>query len=316
MNASVAAALTRGKPERLPRWVNTLLVIAIGVALALLSLKALAAFMPVSNEVPINTSYASGARPQSGKSAPDVRQLATAISGRHLFGDFSAPVVDVKKEAKPAVVAKTRLNLKLAGVFAYTPIERSMAIIAVDNGDQEAFQIGSRIVGETTLEEVHRDHIIIKNRGKFEKVAMAEDIKALPASQIQQSQPQQAGNAASNGGAGIDPNAPIDLPSTDPGAIRDFLARNPAMLGRVVAAEPYQENGKLLGYRITPKQNPEILEAQGIIAGDIITRVNNIQINSQKQGIRALRNVVKAEQLEVMILRDGVEVPLSISLAQ
>ena len=83
-----------------------------------------------------------------------------------------------------------------------------------------------------------------------------------------------------------------------------------------MAAEPYQENGKLRGYRITPKQNPEILESQGILAGDIITRVNNIELNSQKQGVRALRNAVKAENLEVTILRDGIEIPISISLAQ
>ena len=100
-------------------------------------------------------------------------------------------------------------------------------------------------------------------------------------------------------------------------AARDVAVMDLAsMLGRVVSAEPYQENGKLVGYRITPKQNPEILEAQGIVAGDIITRVNNIQLNSQKQGIRALRNAVKAQNLEVMILRDGVEVPITISLAQ
>ncbi len=308
--ASVSAALSGGTPERLPRWVNTLLVVAIGVALALVTVKAVPAFMPAP--VPVNTTTASTInRPSSD--APDVRQLASAISRRHLFGDFSAPV-EKKEEPVRGPVAQTRLNLKLAGVFAYNPIERSMAILSVDNGDQEAFQIGSRIVGETTLEEVHRDHVIIKNRGKFEKVSMAEDIKPLPASQIQRSQPQQT--ASNNSGAGVDPNAPIELPSTNPGAIRDYLARNPAMLGRVVAAEPYQENGKLLGYRITPKQNPEILEAQGIVAGDVITRVNNIQINSQKQGIRALRNVVKAEQLDVVVLRDGVEVPLTISLAQ
>lgn len=309
--ASVSAALSGGTPERLPRWVNTLLVVAIGVALALVTVKAVPAFMPAT--VPVNTPAASSInRPSSD--APDVRQLASAISRRHLFGDFSAAPVEKKEEPVRGPVAQTRLNLKLAGVFAYNPIERSMAIMSVDNGDQEAFQIGSRIVGETTLEEVHRDHVIIKNRGKFEKVSMADDIKPLPASQIQRTQPQQT--ASNNGGAGVDPNAPIELPSTNPGAIRDYLARNPAMLGRVVAAEPYQENGKLLGYRITPKQNPEILEAQGIVAGDVITRVNNIQINSQKQGIRALRNVVKAEQLDVVVLRDGVEVPLSISLAQ
>ena len=121
-----------------------------------------------------------------------------------------------------------------------------------------------------------------------------------------------SGSSAQQGNAG---GAIADLPQT-PGALRDTLAKNPSMLGRIVSAEPYQENGKLRGYRITPKQNPEILEAQGIVAGDVITRVNNIDLNSQKQGVRALRNAVKAESLEVTILRDGVEIPISISLAQ
>jgi len=313
--ATVSAALSGGSPERLPRLANTLLVIAIGIALAFLLLKAVPTFLPVAEAAVGNPAVS--ALNTNRNAGPNPRELAGAIANRHLFGDFSTPVVEVKEEPTRAPAPKTRLNLKLAGVFAYEPIERSMAIISVDNGDQEAFQIGSRIVGETTLEEVHRDHIIIKNRGKFEKVSMAEDIKPLPASQIQAAaQPTQANAGGVNGGAGTDPNAPIELPSTNPGAIRDYLARNPALLGRVVAAEPYQENGKLLGYKITPKQNPEILEAQGLVSGDVITRVNNIQINSQKQGIRALRNVVKAEQLEVMVLRNGVEVPLTISLTQ
>jgi len=308
--ASVSAALSNGASDRLPRWANTLLVAGIGVALAFVTLKALPAIMPVADDAPRSGSAVTALVGKS-KGAPDIRQLAQAVSGRHLFGDFNKPV-EVVDEAPKEVNTISKLNLKLAGVFAYNPIERSMAIISVDNGDQEAFQIGSRIIGETTLEEVHRDHVVIKNRGKLEKVLLSDDIKALPASQIPRAQTQQA----SNGGAGADPNAPVELPSSNPRELRDYLARNPAMLGRVVAAEPYQENGKLLGYRITPKQNPEILEAQGIVAGDVITRVNNIQINSQKQGIRALRNVVKAEQLDVMVLRDGVEVPLTISLTQ
>jgi len=281
-------------------------------------MKALPAYLPVTDSgstVRSNTaSAASGSKSETG---PGVRQLANAISGRHMFGDFAAPV-KAEPKAKPVQRAEpTRLNLKLAGVFAYVPIERSMAIMSVDSGDQEAFQVGSRIVGETTLEEVHPTHVIIKNRGRYEKVSMADDIKPLPASQAQ-AQPQVQASAGGDEGTspGVDPNAPIELPSTNPGEIRDYLARNPALLGRIVAAEPHQENGKLVGYRITPKQNPEILEAQGIVAGDIITSVNNIQINSQKQGIRALRNVVKAEQLEVKVLRDGIEVPLSISLSQ
>jgi len=305
---SVSAALNNGASARLPKWANTLLVVGIGVALAFVTLKALPAFLPT----PEPTNHAStGEQSLTGRQAgPDVRKLALEVSERHLFGDFSKPVAEAPKDEPKEELVESRLNIKLAGVFAYTPIERAIAILSVDNGDQTAYKVGSKIIGETTLEEVYPDHIIIDNRGKREKVLLSE-AKPLPASQIQQARVQNSGN---NTQAGADPNAPVQLPSSNPKELRDFLARNPAMLGRIVAAEPYQENGKLRGYRITPKQNPEILEAQGIIAGDVITSVNNIQINSQKQGIRALRNVVKAQQLDVTILRDGVEVPITISL--
>jgi len=308
--ASVSAALSNGASARLPRWANTLLVVGIGVALAFVTLKALPAFLPTTDPM---VQAQPGARPTvSGQAGPDVRQLALAVSSRHLFGDFSKPIVKKAEVVDDKPPPTSRLNIKLAGVFAYTPIERAIAILSVDNGDQTAYRVGSKIIGETTLEEVYPDHIVIKNRGKLEKVDLSTDIKPLPANQVQQSRVQNSGG--NRGGAGADPNAPVQLPSSNPKELRDFLARNPAMLGRIVAAEPYQENGKLRGYRITPKQNPEILEAQGIIAGDVITSVNNIQINSQKQGIRALRNVVKAQQLDVTILRDGVEVPITISL--
>jgi len=310
--ATVSAALNKGAAKRLPRWVNNVLVIVIGFTLAFMTVKAMPAFLPQTTNTQ-GTSSGRTAPIGSGNNAPDLRQLASSIADQHIFGDFSAPKVEAKPVKRQQTVSETRLNIKLAGVFAYTPEENAMAILSVDNGDQEAFHVGAKVVGETTLEEVHPNYVIINNRGKLEKVLLSEDIKPLANTQIRRDVPTRT-NA--NNGAGQDPNAPVELPSSNPGELRDFLARNPAMLGRVVAAEPYQENGKLLGYRITPKQNPEILEAQGIVAGDVITRVNNIQINSQKQGVRALRNVVKANQLDIVVLRDGVEVPLSISLTQ
>ena len=236
-------------------------------------------------------------------------QQANAISRAHLFGEAGKVVKTV--ETVQAPIQETKLNLKLSGVFAYTPQEKAIAIISAGSAEQSAYWVGDKVSGETTLKEVHPEHVILSNRGKDEILRLSEEAP-IAMRPVQQAQ---ATNTNANGGAGADPNQPIELP-TEPGALRDMMARNPAMLGRVVAAEPYQENGKLLGYRITPKQNPEILEAQGIVAGDVITRVNNIQLNSQKQGIRALRNAVKADNLEVVVLRDGVEVPLSISLAQ
>jgi len=309
MSATATATQYSNKPSKLPRWVNALLVIALGWALAVLSLKLLPAPAMAFTNVAV-------APTQTSNQAIDPTKLATITAGLHVFGDASkntAKVVETKKEEP---VVKTTLKLQLAGVFAYSPAEKAIAIISAGSDEQSAYGIGDKVTGEVTLEEVHKEYVILNNRGKRERLDLPEDSQPIamrPVQQVQQASTQgQAGNSAAGS---ADNGAPIELPTT-PGALRDTLARNPSMLGRIVAAEPYQENGKLIGYRITPKQNPEILEAQGIVAGDVITKVNNIQLNSQKQGIRALRNAVKAQALEVTVLRDGAEIPLSISLAQ
>jgi len=310
MSATARSMQFADKATRLPRWVNTILVIVLGWALAVLTMK----LLPQAEN---NFSTDATIAPVSATSnAPDPSMLAKVTAGLHLFGDASsapvAPIEEVKKEE----AKETKLNLQLAGVFDYTPKEKAIAIISAGSEEQSAYGIGDKVSGETTLKEVHKTHVILSNRGKEEKLSLPENVQPIAMRPLPQANNSSQGQSSNGAQAdGQQAGAPVDLPTT-PGALRDTLARNPSMLGRIVAAEPYQENGKLLGYRITPKQNPEILEAQGILSGDVITRVNNIQLNSQKQGIRALRNAVKAQALEITVLRDGAEIPLSISLAQ
>lgn len=302
-----AGTTTSNETSRLsrsaPRWLNTALVVGIGYALAVLTVK----MLPATEQafVPVATANASNA-PQ--RVVIDKLAMSRDIASAHLFGDVTKVPVDKPAEKKPIV--KTKLNLKLTGVAAYEPQEKAIAIINTGGSEEKAFLVGETVIGQTKLKAVYPDRVILDNRGREEVLELPENVTPIavrPTAQTRQ---------ASSQAAGANTAGPVDnLPST-PGALRDTLAKNPSLLGRVVAAEPYQENGKLRGYRITPKQNPEILESQGILAGDIITRVNNIELNSQKQGVRALRNAVKAENLEVTILRDGVEIPLSISLAQ
>jgi len=88
------------------------------------------------------------------------------------------------------------------------------------------------------------------------------------------------------------------------------------VLGRIISAIPYSKDGKLVGYAITPKKFPEFFKAQGIQRDDVITDVNGIVIDSPKQAIRAMRNAVKAPQLEISLLRDGKEVSTTILFNQ
>jgi type II secretory pathway component PulC len=97
--------------------------------------------------------------------------------------------------------------------------------------------------------------------------------------------------------------------------VRNLVVRKLTLLKKVVSAEPNYVNGKLNGYRILPNtHNPTFLETYGILDGDVVSKVNDIELKSQKQAIRALRIAVKAESLEIVVMRDEIEIPITISL--
>ncbi len=199
-------------------------------------------------------------------------------------------------------------TLQLSGVFAAEPKDKAFAIISVEGKGQRAYGIGDKIWDETTLHSVYADHVVLSYRGKREKLVLPNG------SQTNEERQAQIENAQTPSSSDID-ELLVKLP-TKPGELRDTIARNPSLLGRLITATPFAKNGELVGYRITPTQNHKMLESHGIISGDVITKVNDIELNSQKQGIRALRDAVKAEKLDVVLLRDGSEVPISISLVQ
>lgn len=280
------------------KWANMLLVVAIAYACASLTIQ----MLPDSKRQTDGDQTASPIQRQNND-ANNPLLLGRQVSSAHLFGE-AGKQVEEKAPSKPQIAPETKLNLVLAGVFAYVPQEQAIAIISSGGRDEEVYGIGDKI-GNATLKAVYPDRVIIENRGREETLKLPDDVApiALPRATTTAS----SGNANSQG--------PVELPSS-PRALRDKLVKNPSMLGKIVSATPYQEGGKLVGYRLQPKQNAEILESQGIMANDVITRVNGIGLNSQKQGIRALRKLVKADNIELTVLRDGIEMPVMISLDQ
>jgi len=174
---------------------------------------------------------------------------------------------------------KKGANLQLSGVFAAEPKDQAFAIISVDSKGQRAYGIGDKIWDEAALHSVHADHVLISYRGKLEKLALPKSSQGI------EQRLTQTANTENQPSSNIN-ELLVKLP-TNPGKLRDTIARDPSLLGRLITATPFIENGELVGYRITPTQNHN-----------------------------ALRNAVKAENLDVVLLRDGIEVPIVISLAQ
>jgi type II secretion system protein C len=74
------------------------------------------------------------------------------------------------------------------------------------------------------------------------------------------------------------------------------------------------ENGKQIGYRLQLQQKGELLQQFGIEKNDILTEINGIKLNKPKNGISALRKLRTAKNINIVVKRNGVEIPLNISL--
>ena len=57
-----------------------------------------------------------------------------------------------------------------------------------------------------------------------------------------------------------------------------------------------------------------MLSELGIESGDVITQINGVKLDNQQNGISALRKLSTAKNLNIVVKRNGAEVPLNISL--
>lgn len=290
---------------RLAPWASRLLVILIGYVAAVIALK----LVPLQNTQAAAVVPAQNVSEVAAASAPTIVEIANDAAKQNIFGEPGAK--PVKQVVKDQPVVDTRLNLKLVGVYTANPADSAMAIISSDGKPEEVFRVGETITGRAKLVEVLQNEVHIDNNGRIEKVKLPEKVASTGGNNLANLPGNNAGQQQQAQGNGS--NEPIQLPES-PKAIRDELVRNPALLSKLVSAVPYRENGRILGYRITPKQQDGLLANYGVLPGDVITRVNGIALANQKNAIRALRKLVKAPSIDISILRDGAELPVSIAL--
>ena len=290
---------------RVANWVSRLLVVLIGYTAATLALR----FVPVDISVAATTVDAPVEI--ATVSTPSMTEIANDAARQHIFG--VAGEKKVVQRTREVAVKDTNLNLKLLGIYSAEPADQALAIISANGKPEEVFRVGETIIGGASLAEVHQTKVVIDNGGVLENLALPEKVASTGRNAGAANLPGASLPAANNAQGGGDNGEPIELPES-PKEIRDTLARNPALLNKLVSAVPYRENGRILGYRLTPKQSGGLLETYGVFAGDVVTRVNGIALANQKNGIRALRKLVKASTVDLTILRDGVELPINIPL--
>ena len=129
---------------------------------------------------------------------------------------------------------------------------------------------------------------------------------------------------------GAEPEAePVGEPEAEPAAsrkpqvidatavvsrLRGEVTTRPRALEDIAFASPYLQNGQFIGFRLRPGRDRQLFQQLGLNGGDVLTEINGSRLNSPAQGLTALQEVLNAGQINVRILRNGAEIPLTFSL--
>ncbi len=224
-------------------------------------------------------------------------QNHSAIINAHLFGVYQQSNTPAPSNRTDA--PDTRLNLVLKGILAATPAEMASVIIALGKGGKEDnYSIGDK-VSSATIREIHDDRVILERSGRLETLRMPKEfsnslIQSAPSGNNTSRQVSESGRVLSD--------------------IRSQIIRNPASFRQFAMPVPHRENGNFVGYRLQPTKDKRLFDTVGLQENDVIVAVNGVELDTPANGLKAIRKLQNAKQVNLTVLRNGTEMPLNIAL--
>lgn len=301
MNSKITALAT---PEALQKSLPILASALLAVLIAYALVNFVWLFIGDSKEATnMEVNLPSGAYEQ-GNSKSD--EYASRIQHLHLFGQ-----ADLSSLQAAAAAPETQLNLKLLGVLAIGT-EGGMAIIGSGNSEQ-VYVVGDTVPGNVVLKAVYLNHVLLQSSRGLETLRLPEEDGTFIEFKAQAHQAPATTFSQSN--QGQVPPTETGVPGENPagGAVvqslrdlrREFI-RNPQTLAEYAQAEPVDN-----GYRLTFVQDNPVIQKLGLQNGDVVTSINGIPLDKPENGIRALRKLMKAREVQLTVVRNGQEQQLN-----
>lgn len=195
------------------------------------------------------------------------------------FKTTDAEIVEEAPTATPAAV-DTSLSLVLNGIWAEGE-GRGSAIIQADGAPQELFEVGEDICCGAKLEEVHSDHVIISRAGAREALRLPNKSSASETVQ----------------------------PISAPGSVSAPQAAS------VVTFQPISSADGTFVLQLFPANDAQQFAALGFRPGDKLVRINgNDAPPDVSQAIELIATTAPGGVVNLVIERDGVEMPLDLSV--
>ena len=200
--------------------------------------------------------------PQSVWNAPQVTSETAARAPSQTTARLDVRFDPFHRDATPVDeviefgtdVPETTLNLKLFGRRAG---KNGTAILETADRVQKVFKIGDEIMDGVTLKAVNPDYIVLSQGGRIERLTFERETDTLLAAPETETQ-------ADTKIATVSAPKPLD--------VAGFMS--------AIALSPALSNGKLTGFRISPKNGTVDLASLGLKSGDVIAAIGEFDLTS------------------------------------
>jgi len=253
-------------------------------------------FFLLFDDTPLASSSSHNHSPKIIKQTPPLPLDISALPKTNLFGkSTSFAKQNAKQNAK--TLPKTKLNLKLHGIYYSSNSLSSYAMIAEGKGQSILYRINESLPSGVVLHKIHPKQVILFRNGRYETLPFMEVKKPIAlnyANKMPQSREVKAEKLL--------------------GKFQRQLRNNPQKLLKLIRIFPVSRRGNFLGYRIKPKKDATLLTQFNLQSGDILTAVNGVKLDSPLKGLGIIQQLATANQIDLQVLRNGRVVSLSFAV--
>ena len=212
----------------------------------------------------------------------------TAAADAPGAGLFGSPRQRARTSASPDVLRGG--NFRLTGVVASADRKLAHAIIET-GGASDTYFIGDTLASGIRVQEVRPNEVLLQRGG---------EVLRLPLS-----------NASLSAGASPSPNLPARAAGGG-GLGGELLARPRESLSQLVNMEPVMDaDGRLEGYRLTPRARKAWFDSLGLISGDLLLAVNGVGFDASNMA-QARQEMSSGNDMMLTIDRDGEKLEVSV----
>ena len=215
-----------------------------------------------------------------------------------LFGEISTRSAPVPDAVSVLEAPDTALNLQLKATVADTTENRRGAAIIASGTVEKTYTVSDVIegAGGAQLHAIYSDRVILNRSGNLETLRLPTDYAtAMPGA--------------------VYAAPPTPFPATTQ-TLRAVISDNATHISEVVRVAAHIEQGRMVGFRLNPGEQPEQFAALGFQPGDVVTEINGTAMSDPSRGLQVFESLGESTAANVTVIRNGTPQVLSIDTSQ